>query len=240
MTKKEEEKTIIVIRKSIVDFLKDPKSIFKELLSSTVGRINISAGQRIFYLMTEKKFDFFIEHALKKQKQFYEKKLLESGNTESSEQKDKVDERYNPAQRSLLQIKSKFELFSNLSDSDVLYIVDDIVISQYPKDRKVFTVGTTDKHMFFIVRGTVSVFIGPGGDIEVAQLGKTQFFGEMAYIMNEPRTATIKVTSEVALLLSFSVRPKIAKGAEKSFMKFFSNINKILIHKLLAENKKKH
>lgn len=234
----EETTAIKIVRSSIGDFFKNPKELFKKLLDDATGRINILAGERIFYLMTKEKFDFFIKYELKKQKLSFENKLSdceESNSTTPVTNKTHMTQ----AQQSLLKIKSRFELFNNLTDDDVLAIMSDIIISQYPKGEKVFSVKTTGKDMYFIVRGVVTVFVGPAGDIPVAKLTKAQFFGEMAYIMNEPRTATIKASSDIVLLLSFSVNEKVVAGTEPAYMKFYHNINRMLSHKLVEENKKK-
>jgi len=240
MQKPESKKTIAIIKESFDKFLENPKESFRRLLDASVGRINISVGDRVFYLMTREKFDFFIKYELKKQKLSFQNALDNCLKTHTQKEERPInDSHMTQAQKSLLKIKSRFALFNNLSDADVIAIMNDILISQYKNGEKIFTIGTTGKEVFFIVRGTVSVFVGAGGDIEVATLKKTQFFGEMAYIMNEPRTATIKASSNIVLLLSFSINPKIEQGTEIAYMKFYNNINKMLAQKLVAENKKK-
>jgi len=241
MQKPESKKTIAIIKENFDKFLTNPKESFRRLLNSSVGRINIAVGDRVFYLMTQEKFDFFIKYELKKQKLSFQNALDNclKGHTQEEEEKPVNDSHMTQAQKSLLKIKSRFALFDNLSDADVIAIMNNILISKYKNGEKIFTIGTTGKDVFFIVQGTVSVFVGVGGDIEVATLKKTQFFGEMAYIMNEPRTATIKASSDIVLLLSFSINPKIEQGTEIAYMKFYNNINKMLAQKLVAENKKK-
>ena len=240
MVNSEDRKTISIVKKRFEEFLKSPKDMFRQLLDDTVGRINIIVGERTFYLMTREKFDFFIKYELKKQQLTFKNQLDDCAKHKVESTVPVANKAHlTQAQKSLLQIKSRFELFKSLTDDDVIAIMDDIVVSQYQKGEKVFTVGTTEKDMYFIVRGEVSVFVGPGGDIKVATLKKAQFFGEMAYIMNEPRTATIKATSDIVLLLSFSVNTKVAKGVEGAYMKFYHNINKMLAQKLVMENRKK-
>ena len=55
--------------------------------------------------------------------------------------------------------------------------------------------GETGDQMFFIVEGRVSVAIP-----NPVELGPGSFFGEMALISGEPRTATVSAATAVSLL----------------------------------------
>ncbi len=235
----EEKKSISIVRATLDTLLQNPKGVVSKLLDHTIGRVNIINKDKIYYLMTQEKFEFFVKYELKRQKISFDEKLAEC--QEANKPKEEINTTHmTQAQLALLKIKNRFELFKNLTDEDVISIMDDIIISQYEKDEKVFSVGTTEKNMYYIVRGEVSVLVGPAGDIDVATLKKGQFFGEMAYVMNEKRTATIKAKSEIVILLSFVVREKMRPNTQEAYMKLFQNINKMLAHKIVMENKKKN
>ena len=82
--------------------------------------------------------------------------------------------------------------------------------------------GETGDQMFFIVEGRVSVAAAAP-----AELGPGAFFGEMALISGEPRSATVTAASAVTLLslhsLDFQIllshNPEIAKTIRSTALK---------------------
>ena len=47
-------------------------------------------------------------------------------------------------------------------------------------------------HMFFIQEGSAEAFITVNGEkIQVGDFKENSFFGEMSYVLNKPRTATV-------------------------------------------------
>lgn len=61
--------------------------------------------------------------------------------------------------------------------------------------------GDRSDSTYFILSGTVGLYRErDGGRVRIGQLGEGDFFGEMAYLLGEPRTATVVAESEVRLL----------------------------------------
>jgi CRP/FNR family transcriptional regulator, cyclic AMP receptor protein len=77
--------------------------------------------------------------------------------------------------------------------------------------RKKFTQGTVivregdqGDHLFIIYGGNVVVQAGPGGARqEIARLGPGDYFGEMALVSSEPRSATVVATQDTEAFLLF-------------------------------------
>jgi hypothetical protein len=232
------KKTISIIQTNLTKFMQNPKELFQKLMMDSVGRANIDIGEKRFYLMTRERFDFFVKYELKKEKLLFENKLADCQESNPNKQRKFSFDQLTQAQKSLLKIKDRFEMLKNLSDDEILTIMNDIIITQYNKGEKVFTAGTTGKEIYFIVRGAVTVHVGPQNK-QVAVLQQGHFFGEMAYILREPRTATIIAATSPCLLLSFKVNEKNNKrGSEKSFMKFYKNVNNMLAKKIKIDNQK--
>ena len=83
--------------------------------------------------------------------------------------------------------------FSNLSDETLEKII--VLFNQVnlKKSDVVIHAGDPAEGMYVITDGEVEVIID---DVHVANLGVKSFFGELALITNEPRTAKVQVSSD--------------------------------------------
>ncbi len=98
------------------------------------------------------------------------------------------------------------KLFSDFSadnenDRRILKMVyENMTLESYPKDSVIIQEGKYGDSFFILYKGSVKVCREtPAGDIiALADLNSSQsiFFGETALISNEPRTATVKATSD--------------------------------------------
>lgn len=68
-----------------------------------------------------------------------------------------------------------------------------IRLASFPKGRAVVSEGERGHCFYLIYKGGVEVR-KVGWDKPVARLGAGQFFGEMALLFNEPRSATVRTT----------------------------------------------
>jgi CRP-like cAMP-binding protein len=84
-------------------------------------------------------------------------------------------------------------LFSELSDTDVAALARLAARRNYPKDTVVFFENEAGDFFFTIVAGRIKVTIlgDDGREIILSMLGPGDFFGEMALLDNEPRSATV-------------------------------------------------
>jgi CRP-like cAMP-binding protein len=93
-------------------------------------------------------------------------------------------------------------LFSELSDADITSLGRLASRRRYPKDTVVFFENEEGDFFFMIVEGRIKVTIlgDDGREIILSMLGPGDFFGEMALLDNEPRSATAIAVEESELL----------------------------------------
>eukprot|EP00033_Pygsuia_biforma_P006089 GCRY01006764.1.p1 GENE.GCRY01006764.1~~GCRY01006764.1.p1 ORF type:complete len:439 (-),score=150.02 GCRY01006764.1:91-1407(-) len=84
-------------------------------------------------------------------------------------------------------------MFNNVSENFVAALANKLKLKVYPPKSYVIKLGGDGDAMYFLLRGTVEVVIA-GGKV-VAQMYKGSFFGEMALITGEKRTASIRCRS---------------------------------------------
>jgi voltage-gated potassium channel len=99
------------------------------------------------------------------------------------------------------QLVAAVPLFQKLGSAALVEIVRALRPRIVPPGTVICRQGDTGDQMFFIVEGSVSVAT-PTTPVE---LGTGSFFGEMALITGEPRSATVSAVTEVSLLSLFSV-----------------------------------
>jgi CRP/FNR family cyclic AMP-dependent transcriptional regulator len=83
-------------------------------------------------------------------------------------------------------------IFSELSDADIASLARLANRRRYPKDTVVFFENEEGDFFFMIVEGRIKVTIlgDDGREVILSILGTGDFFGEMALLDNEPRSAT--------------------------------------------------
>jgi ATP-binding cassette, subfamily B, bacterial len=118
-------------------------------------------------------------------------------------------------------------LFTNLADEALYAVADRFLLERYAADEVVVRQGDPGDKLFTVSRGQLDVSIARAGvEQHVAMLNEGDYFGEMALLTGEPRTATVRTTlptqlyslakSDFALLmdrvpgLRQSVEPTIA------------------------------
>jgi CRP/FNR family transcriptional regulator, cyclic AMP receptor protein len=120
-------------------------------------------------------------------------------------------------------------LFNALSDED-LKMVDGLAVEkQVPKNTVVFSKGEIGDSLFGIVAGRVKVFVGDsdGREIILKILGPGDFFGEMAMVDKQPRSASVatlensvfKVLSHTAFEAALERAPRIAGSVMQALAK---------------------
>jgi CRP/FNR family cyclic AMP-dependent transcriptional regulator len=127
-------------------------------------------------------------------------------------------------------------LFSCLNDSELTAIENVAVKKTFPKNTILFSEGDKTDSLYVICDGKVKVTINDdeGKEIILSMLGTGEYFGEMALLDDEPRSASI-ITKETTQLLIIS---------KNDFMEIFSsnpiafNLLKGLTTRLREANKK--
>ncbi len=94
-------------------------------------------------------------------------------------------------------------IFAELTDQDLEVLARLATRRRYPKDGVVFFENEEGSSFFMIVHGRIKVTIlgDDGREIILSILGPGDFFGEMALLDNEPRSATAIAVEESELLL---------------------------------------
>jgi CRP/FNR family cyclic AMP-dependent transcriptional regulator len=93
-------------------------------------------------------------------------------------------------------------IFAELTDDDIASLARLTARKRYPKDTVVFFENEEGDTFFMILEGRIKVTIlgDDGREIILSVLGPGDFFGEMALLDNEPRSATAIAVEETELL----------------------------------------
>ena len=93
-------------------------------------------------------------------------------------------------------------IFSDLSDQDFASLGRLSIRKHYPKDTVIFFENEEGDFFFMILEGRIKVTIlgDDGREVILSLLGPGDFFGEMALLDNEPRSATAIAVEDSELL----------------------------------------
>jgi CRP/FNR family transcriptional regulator, cyclic AMP receptor protein len=92
-------------------------------------------------------------------------------------------------------------VFADLKDREVWELEQITHRRSYKEGEVVFHEGEPGVGMYIIEAGSVKVFISASGhEIELARLEKGEFFGEVALLEDEPRSATVMAMEPTALI----------------------------------------
>jgi small-conductance mechanosensitive channel/CRP-like cAMP-binding protein len=94
----------------------------------------------------------------------------------------------------------KTDLFLNLEPADRQMIADAMETVTFAANESIIRQGQAGDSMFFIRRGKVRILLsGQGTEHEVAVLEAGEYFGEMALLTGETRTATVRAVEDAEL-----------------------------------------
>lgn len=145
------------------------------------------------------------------------------------EEKVRVEERL----ADLLKILGKVDFLAPLSEDDRRLLAADTLSHLYAHGEVLFRQGEVGDTFYIIKAGTVEVEVADarGKTAVIAKMGSGDFFGEMALLTGEPRSATIRVVEDSEILSlgreSFatllSANPPVAEA-----------MSRVLAHRLAA------
>jgi CRP-like cAMP-binding protein len=93
-------------------------------------------------------------------------------------------------------------LFKGLEKEDLKILYQAGKLIKKKAGKAIVREGDPGNEMFLIMTGTVRVITGtPKAPVELAQLKRGAFFGEVAVLTGRPRTATVVATSDVELIV---------------------------------------
>ncbi|MBT5267431.1 MAG: cyclic nucleotide-binding domain-containing protein [Rhodospirillaceae bacterium] len=114
----------------------------------------------------------------------------------------------------------KIPLFAKIDPSKLKLLAFTSERLNYADDQILFHQGDTGDAAYIIINGFASVLIDtPGGQVEVAQLGKGDVVGEIAILCDVPRTATVQAKESLVTL-------KISKD---TFFKLVNDVPQIAV-----------
>ncbi len=94
--------------------------------------------------------------------------------------------------------------------------------------------GETGDAAFIIIDGTADILIsGNGSDIKVAEVGRNAIIGEIAILIDVPRTATVAATSE---LVTLRITKELFFNLVQEFPQIAVEIMRVLAQRLEATN----
>jgi CRP-like cAMP-binding protein len=144
------------------------------------------------------------------------------------------DKNFSPAMLQLIQMKDKFQMFSSLSELDIKKVIKNIEFKKFKKGEIVLKEGDVSDEIYFIVNGNCNVVVGRK---VVGKLGSQQVFGEIASLVNSPRTATVRSTEDT-LTIVFKLAFDEVSIYPYAFAILFRNFTLELVKKLDHANKK--
>ncbi len=99
------------------------------------------------------------------------------------------------------ELLARVPMFADLSPEDHQRVVDALVLHTVLAGRTIIRQGQKGTSLFLVARGVVAVLIAEDGaqPKRVASLHAGDFFGEMALLTEEPRTATVTAVSDCQL-----------------------------------------
>jgi CRP-like cAMP-binding protein len=117
--------------------------------------------------------------------------------------------------RELIEFLRRVSMFGGLSDKSLAGIASEMNAYTFTADDVVFEQDDSGRfgRLYVIMEGTAVATVG---DVELAQYGPGDYFGEMSVLDGSPRSATVRATSAVKAmgLTSWSMRSLIKEHPE--------------------------
>lgn len=137
---------------------------------------------------------------------------------------------FHDLQRLLFRLAEHVKAFKGLTPAEISELLANAEKCSFPPGAAIVREGSAGKHMYIILNGDARVTkAGRDGEVELARLGSTDTFGEMALADNEARSASVIADSDCVLVrLSDQVmlaRPEIG-------VKVYRNIARVLSARL--------
>lgn len=140
-----------------------------------------------------------------------------------------------PDQR--LVFLKKIDFFTSFDDHELKQLLSLSRWLKVPPNTLIIKENTTDRVLYILAHGTVSVFkTVDSGEVELTALTTGATLGEMAMIAETKRTAGVRTVTESYIL---KVEPEILNHANVFLqLKFYKRFCEILVKRLVEANKK--
>ncbi|XP_017959151.1 cAMP-dependent protein kinase type II regulatory subunit isoform X1 [Drosophila navojoa] len=105
------------------------------------------------------------------------------------------------------ELLNSVPMLKALQNYERMNLADALVTKTYEDGERIIKQGDAADGMYFIEEGTVSVRMDQDdSEIEISQLGKGQYFGELALVTHRPRAASVYATGGTVKLAFLDVR----------------------------------
>lgn len=137
-----------------------------------------------------------------------------------------------------LSVLHELDIFKPFSEEAKLYLSKRMQIRRFAPDELIVEQGDSGDSLFIILEGAVAVWVSleDGNEIEVARMGAGNFFGEMALLTGEKRTASIVALAETTVyeITKHDIAPLLEREPEIS-----KRISAILTERKIATESQK-
>jgi len=136
---------------------------------------------------------------------------------------------------------ANYELFNNFSPDEIAVIKKLLRRCEYREGETIINAGDEAREMFFLAKGSVSVFVPQESDSRkrLATFSAGMVFGEMAAIDRAPRSAMIVADSEVTCdSLSLEDLDRLGTSHPGIKIKLLENLSLCLCQRLRTANRK--
>jgi CRP/FNR family transcriptional regulator, cyclic AMP receptor protein len=100
-----------------------------------------------------------------------------------------------------VEILRNIPLFAHIEPSKLKLLAFTSERITFTAEQVLFRQGDPGDAAYIILKGEVEVIVdGPNGPLTVARVGKNQVLGEIAILIDVPRTATVRAASELITL----------------------------------------
>lgn len=117
----------------------------------------------------------------------------------------------------LARMLRSVDFFAPLTVGQLEQVLPHIMLCAFGAGERVFSQGESGDAFYIVYKGSVAVKVKPAWwrfSKTVASIGEGQFFGEIALISNEPRTATVECgePSQLFVLLASDFQKVLAQN----------------------------
>jgi len=134
----------------------------------------------------------------------------------------------------ILSLSKKISIFKEIPENVLVKILKDIKIVKYNKNEIIIKEGDSDTTIFYILLGSVKVI---KQNQIITKLSRNSIIGEMAGLLNQKRTASIKANEDNTTIISFKIDfDLIQTNLGYYFALIYKNLSTELAKKIVYQN----
>lgn len=202
-------------------FYAQKEQTMKELFDDTFEILYIDAADTSAIILESTLLDLKVESIIGQYNIFYP---------------DVEQQAMTQAQRSLLKIAERIHVFDGIQSSDILAITKDVIFLRFEEGETIFKQASDGQNMYYILSGAIEILHNElNAPRKIATLVHDELFGEIAPILNQPRS-TAAVALKQSTLLSFEIDKSKKQSYQEAFITLYENFIATLSKKILKSN----